>query len=41
MNYVFVNIAVVLTGAEATILLFDKEERRCLWGIGGVDFASS
>ena len=30
---VFVNIAVVLTRVEATILLFNKEERGCLWGI--------
>ena len=37
---VFVNISVVLTGVEATILLFNKEERRCLWGIGGADLAS-
>ena len=41
MDCVFINIVVVLTGAEATILLFNKEERRCLWGIGGADFASS
>ena len=34
---VFVNIAVILTRAEVTILLFSKEEGRCLWGIGGVD----
>ena len=30
---VFVNIAVVLTGAETTVFLFNKEERRCLWRI--------
>ena len=30
---VFVNIAIVLIGVEATILLFSKEERGCLWGI--------
>ena len=30
---VFINIAVVLTGVEATVLLFNKEERRCLWEI--------
>ena len=37
MDCVFVNIAVILTRAEVTILLFNKEEGRCLWGIGGVD----
>ena len=37
---VFVNIAIVLTGSKATVLLFDEEERGCLWGVRGVDFAS-
>ena len=27
---VFVDVAIVLTGLEATVLLFDKEERGCL-----------
>ena len=33
MDCVFVNIVIVLTGAETTVLLFNKEERGCLWGI--------
>ena len=36
---VFINIAIVLAGSKATVLLFDKEERGCLWGVRGVDFA--
>ena len=38
---VFVNIAVILTRAEATVLLFNEAEGRCLWGIEGADLASS
>ena len=30
---VFINVAVVLTGTEATVLLFNKEKRGHLWGI--------
>ena len=30
MDGVFIDVAIVLTGSEAIILLFDKEERRCL-----------
>ena len=37
---VFIDVSIVLTGARATIFFLDKEERGCLWGIGGVDFAS-
>ena len=37
----FVNVVIVLAGLKATILLFDKEERGCLWGVGGADFAGS
>ena len=37
---VFVDIAIVLTGSEATVLLFDKEERGSLWGVRGANFAS-
>ena len=33
MDSVFINVAIVLTGAEATVLLFNKEEGECLWGI--------
>ena len=29
----FVQVSVILTGVEATVLLFDKEERRCLGGV--------
>ena len=36
---VFIDIAIVLTGLEATILFFDKEERECLWGVRGANFA--
>ena len=36
---VFVDIAIVLTGLEATIFLFDKEERGRLWGVRGANFA--
>ena len=35
----FVDIAIVLTGSEAAIFLFDKEERGRLWGVGGANFA--
>ena len=37
---VFIDIAIVLTGLEATVLLFDKEKSGCLWGVRGVNFAS-
>ena len=40
MDGVFVDIAIVLTGSEATILLFDKEERGSLWEVRGANFAS-
>ena len=36
---VFVDIAIVLTRSEATVLLFDEEERGCLWGVRGANFA--
>ena len=35
----FIDIAIVLTGSEATIFLFDKEKRGCLWGVRGANFA--
>ena len=38
---VFVNIAIVLAGLKATVLLFDEEERGCLWRVRGADFAGS
>ena len=31
---VFIEVSVVLAGAELTVFLLDKEERRCLEGIG-------
>ena len=37
---VFIDVVIVLTGSEATVLLFDKEERGCLWGVRGANFAS-
>ena len=39
MDSVFVDVAMVLTGLKATVLLFDEEERGCLWGVRGADFA--
>ena len=38
---VFVEVMVVLAGAEFSILLFDKEERGCLREIGWTDLSSS
>ena len=38
---VFINVAIVLAGSKATILLLDEEDRGCLWGVGGTDFAGS
>ena len=36
---VFINVAIVLAGSKATVLLFDEEERGRLWGVRGADFA--
>ena len=36
---VFIDVAIVLTGSEATVLLFDDEERGCLWRVRGVNFS--
>ena len=36
---VFVNVAVVLARAESSILLFDKEERGSLGGVGQADLS--
>ena len=41
MNGVFVDISVVLTQAESSIFLFDKEEGRCLGKVGWADFPRS
>ena len=38
---VFIEVSVVLAGAELTIFLLDKEERRCLRRVGRTDFSSS
>ena len=38
---VFINTAVVLARAEATIFLLDKEEGEHLWGVGRTDLISS
>ena len=35
----FVDVVIILTGSEATVLLFDKEERGRLWGVRGANFA--
>ena len=35
----FVDVAVVLAGMESSILLFDEEERGCLWRIRQVDLS--
>ena len=35
----FVDVAVVLTGTKSSILLFDEEEGRCLWGVRWTDFS--
>ena len=37
----FVNVTVVLAGAESTVLLFNKEEGRGLGGIGWADLSRS
>ena len=39
MDGMFIDIAIVLTGSEAAIFLFDKEERGHLWGVRGANFA--
>ena len=39
MDGVFIDIVIVLTGSEATVLLFNKEERGCLWEVRGANFA--
>ena len=40
MSGVFIEVAVVLTGVEFAVLFLDKEEERCLKGIGGTDLSS-
>ena len=37
----FIDVTVVLAWAKSAILLFDKEERRGLGGVGRVDFSRS
>ena len=36
----FIQVSVILTGAEAAILLFDKEERRCLGRVRGANLST-
>ena len=36
----FVQVLVVLTGAETAIFLFDEKEWRCLQGIQRMDFST-
>ena len=38
LHSVFVKVAVILAGSEASILFLDKEERRSLGGFGQTDF---
>ena len=40
MGGVFVEVAVILTRAEFAVLLLDKEEGRCLGGVGRTDLSS-
>ena len=39
MDDMFVDVVIVLTGSEAAVFLFDKEEREHLWGVRGANFA--
>ena len=39
MDGMFVDVTVVLAGAESSILLFNEEERRSLGGVGRADLA--
>ena len=38
---VFIEVSVILAGAEFAVLLLDKEERGCLEGVGRMDLSSS
>ena len=40
MGDVFIQVSVVLTGAEFSILFFDKEEKGGLWGVGRMNLSS-
>ena len=37
----FVDVLIVLARAESTILLFDEEERGCLWRVGWANLSRS
>ena len=37
LDHMRVDIGIILAGAEHSILLWDKEERGCLWGLGRKD----
>ena len=37
----FVDISIVLARVESTILLFDEEERGCLWQVGRANLSRS
>ena len=41
MGGMFVKVSIVLTRTEFAILLLDKEERGCLWGVGRMNLSSS
>ena len=37
----FIDVLVVLARAESSVLLFDEEERGCLWRVGGANLSRS
>ena len=39
MNGMFIDVSIVLTWAESSILFFDEEKRRCLGEIGQADLS--
>ena len=41
MGGMFIEVLIVLAGAEFAILLFNEEERGSLQGVGRVDLSSS
>ena len=41
MDGMFVDVSIVLARAESTILLFDEEERGCLWRVGRANLSGS
>ena len=41
MDSVFVDVSVVLARTKSSVLLFDKEEGRRLWGVGRANLPRS